>query len=258
MPSPRSWHAYVPSLLEIAIPWTWGCLLLKFWIGGQLRLLIHPNYNGLTAGAGIVLLAIAWLKLAQLLAAKRPPPNPQAHLTLLPRQWSLAILLAVALLGFLIPPRALSSSAALQRGIRDTLPLTRHEPEVFRASSDPGDRSLVEWVRTLNAYPEPDAYADEPVRVSGFVIHAPELPAAYVYLARFLVTCCAVDAYPVVLPVRLDTDRSAYPPDTWLTVDGVMAAATLPDAQGERRRAVVVAESVDVIPTPDDPYSFEE
>ncbi|ERN42826.1 putative membrane protein [Rubidibacter lacunae KORDI 51-2] len=263
------WFDLLPCL-EIAALWAWGSLFLKYWLSGQLRLLIHPNYIWLVVLTGILLLLVAWLKLSQFIARKSlarvENGNSAAEmspLSSIPQNWSVGILLVTAALGLVLPPTVLASRMALQRGVSESLPLTRTQPQSFRASIQPEERSLVDWVRTFDAYPEPDAYLGQPVRIEGFVIHVPELPEDYLLLARFLVTCCAVDAYPVALPVKIDGSRQAYPPDTWLEVIGEMSVDTLPSlavgsrAQRDRRQAIVAAHSLETIPTPDDPYNFE-
>lgn len=75
--------------------------------------------------------------------------------------------------------------------------MTRIEPESFRGANNPEDRSIVDWTRTLSVYPEPEAYAGQPVDVKGFVVHPPKLDEDLIIVARFMITCCAADAYPV-------------------------------------------------------------
>jgi uncharacterized repeat protein (TIGR03943 family) len=88
--------------------------------------------------------------------------------------------------------------------------------------------------------------------VTGFVIHPPEWSENYLMVARFVLTCCAADAYPVGIPVELTGDRAEYPPDSWITVRGEMATETL-DAQ---RRLVIQSAAVQAVPEPENPYEF--
>lgn len=248
--------------LDIFALLTWSILLIKYVITGQIKLLIHPNYIGLVLVTGVVLFLLAVAKSLYLLRSNSDRNNRSEHITLFPPGLSIFLLLTVAILGLLIPPNVLASQAALQRGVTDTLPLTRFQPQSFRTSTKPEERSLLDWVRTLNAYPEPDAYTGLKVDVKGFVIHLPELPDDYLFLARFVVTCCAVDAYPVGVPVKLEKSRANYPQDQWLEVQGTMKTATLPaisnsgESEQEKRQLVILPESIQVIPTPADPYDY--
>lgn len=259
---------------QILLPWLdilsllgWGFLLLHYWLSGQLQLLIHPNYFILVQGAGFILVIIGILKLWQWLKTLqgKSRENEQAtlqHITLFPVGVGSSLLVIAALAGFLITPAILNSQVALQRGVSESLPVTREQPQAFHASIKPEDRTLIDWVRTLNVYPEPDAYTGQKARVTGFVVHLPQFPENYFLLTRFVITCCAVDAYPVGLPVKVES-AAQYPPDTWLEVEGEMMTdilqvdgQTLQTANTGKRQLVIVANSVTEIPTPADPYSY--
>ena len=248
--------------LDVFALLAWGTLFLKYVVTGQIKLLIHPNYIGLVLATSIVFLLLAALRGLYIIRTNLNQDNRSEHITLFSPHFSSSLLLIIAILGLLIPPSILSSQAALQRGVTDTLPLTRFQPQSFRTSTKPEDRSLFDWVRTLNAYPEPDAYTGQKANVKGFIIHLPELPDNYILLARFVVTCCAVDAYPVGIPVQLEDSRVNYPQDRWLVVQGTMKTETLPvlshnsEPGKEERQLVLVAKSVEEIPTPSDPYDY--
>ncbi len=230
-----------------------GVLLTKYTVTGQLRLLIHPNYTGLVWATSIILLVLGSIKGLELIRKKKSVSYQELeHTTLIPPILSSLILIVAVVLGFLISPQVLSSQTALARGVSESSLMTRTQPEIFRTFSKPENRSLLDWVRTLNAYPEPDAYQGQLAKISGFVIHPPQLPTNYLLLSRFIITCCAVDAYPVGIPVKLSNSNKAYPSDSWLEVQGEMQ----PDNLNNRRQLVLVPKSIKTIPTPSDPYNF--
>jgi uncharacterized repeat protein (TIGR03943 family) len=257
------------SWLDVLALLAWGGLLLRYWTTGQLKLLIHPNYFWLVLVTGIVLLSLGILRSWQIWTDWRKSKNDiedrenVQHITLFPLGVASGILIATALAGYLIAPTVLASQAALQRGVTESLPITRSQPQSFRTETKPEERSIIDWIRTLNAYPEPDAYAGQKVKVTGFVVHLPHLQDNYLLISRFIITCCAVDAYPVGLPVKLETSRSDYPPDTWLEIEGEMTVETLPlneqkmnETTSEKRQLAIAAKSLKKIPTPADPYSY--
>jgi len=256
-PSNRSAVLSAVSLpwLDVAALFAWGVLFLKHWMTGKLYLLIHPNYQGLTICAGFVLLLLAvcqaWA-IVRRRAKNAAPPADAPHLALLPKRISYMLLLTTALVGLLVEPRAFASQTAIQRGVTDTLSMTRVRPQSFQPDQRPEDRSLIDWVRLLNVYPEPDAYTGQKVKVQGFVIHPPELPNQYLLISRFVITCCAADVYPVGLPVKLEQPRSAYPPDAWFEVEGTMTTETI----SNQRQLTIQAARLTEIPEPENPYYY--
>ncbi|MGA9379651.1 MAG: TIGR03943 family protein [Phormidium sp.] len=250
------------SWLDVIAIIAWGILLLKYWLTDTLGLLIHPDYFWLVIFGGFGLLIIGgckvWLLLKPYLKRKPKsgrnfiPPQSEQHITLFPPGVSSIILLTAALLGFLIAPRIFTSQIALQRGVTDTLLMTRAQPKEFKIAKRPEERTLIDWVRTLNVYPEPDAYSGQKVKVAGFVIHSPQLPDNYLLISRFIITCCAADAYPVGLPVKLTSSRSTFAPDAWLNIEGEMITETL----SGKRQLVINANSLTPIPEPKNPYDY--
>lgn len=248
---------FLPWLDVLAIS-AWGILFLKYWLTGQLYLLIHPNYIWLTIAAGVGLLGVAAIKALALLSAgwrSRSYSGSQAgeqHLTLFPPGWSNILLIVTAVLGLVIEPKAFASQTALHRGLTDSLVSTRIQHQSFTASTRPEDRTLIDWIRTLNVYPEPDAYTDQKVKVQGFVVHSPELPKNYILISRFIITCCAADVYPVGLPVKLPQSQEAYKPDSWLEIQGQMRTEKL----AGRRQLTIQSTSLKPIPEPKNPYDY--
>ncbi|MBF2079265.1 MAG: TIGR03943 family protein [Synechococcales cyanobacterium T60_A2020_003] len=248
------WSAML-DLLAIA---AWGALLLKYWLTGKMNILLHPDYHWLAVSAGIFLVVLSVLKLGQLLKILVDPKGEkrslaaQQHIALFKPGVGSAILLFVAIVGLQFTPQPFTSAVALQRGITETLSMTRSQPQAFRGTTAPEDRSIIDWVRTLNVYPEPDAYAGQPVQVDGFAVHLDGFPDHYFTISRFVITCCAADVYPVGLPVKLSGSQSIYPADQWFRVKGKMITETHNDI----RQVVIEAEDVTEIPEPENPYEY--
>ncbi len=239
-----------------------GGMLLRFRLRGELTLLIHANYLWLATLSSLVLLALGGIQLIRLLAlGSGIPLSRQSHPSLLPPRVGAGIILTAALLGWWITPRPLSSQTALNRGVEHNLSLARESPEAFQPRVDPGSRGLIDWVRTLDVFPDPSNYVDQTVNVDGFVIPAalladPDAAATpertdIFWIARFLISCCAADAYPVGLPV-IWPQATTLRADTWLAVKGTMVL----DERGGSRRLAIQATSVTPIPTPSNPYAY--
>jgi uncharacterized repeat protein (TIGR03943 family) len=228
----------------------WGALFLYYWRSGKLGLLIHPNYFALSIGAGFVLLVIASLNLLKL--TRRPSSLRPGHQPLFSPIVMSSILLGAALIGCWVTPKPFASDTAIHRGLEDANIVTRVKPQSFRVNRASEARSLVDWIRTLDVYPEPDAYAGQKVNIDGFVVHTAGLPDQYFTLTRFVITCCAADVYPVGLPVKPLRPRAEIPQDRWFRVQGQMATETL----NGKRQLVVQASTIDPIPEPQNPYVY--
>ena len=247
--------------LKKLIPWldvlaitAWGILLLRYWQSQQLYLLIHPNYFPLVVVAGFVLIIIGIAKAMELMRQRGPVQEAQ-HMNLIPPRLGSFLLIVVAIIGFTIAPRVFASDKAIQRGVAEFGQAnSRLQPQSFRSSTRPEDRSLVDWTRTLSVYPEPDAYTGQKVKVKGFVIHPPDSGREYLFLARFVLTCCAADAYPVGLPVRLKQGqtRDDFKKDDWFEVEGEMATETF----SGKRQLTIIASSMKKVSQPKNPYSY--
>jgi uncharacterized repeat protein (TIGR03943 family) len=250
---PRRFRVAWLAWLDVLAIAAWGILLVKYWLSGKINVLLHPDYMWLANSAGIFLLALSILKAVQILFRQRKtaPPAMQ-HFSLFPPGWGSAILLSVAVFGLQFSPRPFASDVAIERGVSDTLAMTRSQPQAFRASVRPEDRSLVDWVRTLTVYPEPDAYTGQAASVEGFVIRPPELPDSHFMISRFIITCCAADVYPAGLPVKLAAGQPMPAPDTWLRVEGSMITEEFND----QRNLVIQAETLTPIPEPENPYDY--
>jgi uncharacterized repeat protein (TIGR03943 family) len=260
------------AFFDIAAILAWSILLFKFCWTKEINLLLHPDYIWLAYSAGFFLLGLGIFKVLQWIgrplrylrssalrdsrsrSARRAPRPPTAeaspHFSIFPI--GSALLLGVALFGLNFTPQPFASQTALDRGVTDTLTLTRSQPQSFRTKSRPEERTLTEWVRTLNVYPEPDAYKGQKAKIEGFVIHVKDQPDNFLTLSRFVITCCAADAYPIGIPIKLEGSRSEYKPDQWLRVEGEMATQTL----NGKRQLVVAAKTLTEIPKPDAPYEY--
>jgi uncharacterized repeat protein (TIGR03943 family) len=239
------------SWLDAIAVTAWGALLLNYWLNGSLSILIHPNYFWLAAFTGFALLVIGSIKAYLLFQYPQAKSSTAGHISLLPGNWAIALLLVTAIAGLMINPRVFTSSKAIQGGVTENSAITRSQPQSFRSQVKPEQRTLVDWVRTLSAYPEPDTYSGQQAKVSGFVVNSPELGAKYMLLSRFVITCCAADVYPVSLTVKLPADQK-YKADAWLAVNGQMVTETLDG----KRQLILVAKNIKPIETPRNPYEY--
>lgn len=238
------------ELTSVIAIFAWAALLLKYQLTQEIALLVHPRFNIIVFVTTVVLFVIGLTK-AVTLRQKSTRPEVQ-HFNFLPTGWTNWILILTATLGCLTSPQPLNSSAASQQGITDGLVSTRVQIQAFRVFERSEERSMLDWAKTLMAYPEPDRYTGQRANVMGFVVRSPKLSDRYFVLTRFVIMHCALDAFPVGLNVKLPDGQPPLKADTWVEVKGRIATETLAD----QRQIVIYAESLKEVSVPKNPYEF--
>ena len=105
--------------------------------------------------------------------------------------------------------------------------------------------SIDDWSQLLVTQTDPGFYANKPVSVTGFIFDA-GLGNDTLMLSRFTVTCCAVDARPAGIPVRVENWQDLYSEDDWLHIEG----------QFQRDSGAIVLQptTVEQVEEPTNPY----
>ena len=219
-------------------------------VTGQLGLYIHPRYFGFTiAVVGFALLATV----AAYAVLPRPDHDHEHdHGTASPVRGRLraagqaiaGIGLVVALL--VLPPATLTSSTVQQRDLNASV----ETDTITLVGADPSGFALRDWATLLADPGTALAYAGRQATLSGFVTAAPDGNPDVLYLARFVVTCCTVDAQPVGVPVAVQGWADQYPVDGWLEVTGTFVTS------GDAGAVVLKPSTITPIDQPAQPYDY--
>ncbi len=134
------------------------------------------------------------------------------HVTLFPPSIGSTLMLSVALIGLLTTPRTFTSQTALERASPNPCQSPDCNRKNFAILQNPKQRSLVEWVRLLNFNPEPDTYRGQKVKVQGFVIHPPNIAEQYMWIGRFIITCCTAGRLSDRVAGKITDQVKAAPP----------------------------------------------
>ncbi|MBI3242758.1 MAG: TIGR03943 family protein [Chloroflexi bacterium] len=230
--------------------------LYKIW-SGTLYWYINQRFTALT-----LIAALGFLALAQAVLARRKQATAETHHEhdghdhhdhehpRLP-VWSLWVVALPVLLGVLLPAKPLGSAAIANRGVNTTAPLTAGAAQPARLDISPTDRTILDWIRAFNYASDPKTFEDQPADVIGFVYHDSRLQGGQFLAGRFTVNCCVADAMALGVIVQWP-DSAGLADNSWVRVRGSVQAAKIDG----RSIPLIVAESVESVPPPDQPYLY--
>jgi uncharacterized repeat protein (TIGR03943 family) len=223
----------------------------------RLGLYIHPRYFWFTVimAAVAAVLVVAAFAVAPLAEPESHEHAPDASTT---RSGSIRAALAVTIVVgaafalLVLPPATLTSATATQRSINSSGATLDRSAPAF-AGGDTSQFTVKDWAMLLRQGPDADYLADKTVDVTGFVTASPDDPENVFYVARFVVTCCAVDAQPVGVPVYLPRWAERFAVDQWVEASGVFA----PNPGSPSSEALLLTpDELAVVEQPDQPYVF--
>ena len=229
-------------------------LLEKVW-SGKILLYINQRFVLLVLIAGILLIISAQFIFQERKKngapeedgqeSNSPSVSPGSRINLM---WMVIPLL----LGVLIPPRALGTSALPNRGITLSSPFTIQNTINAQALDRPAEqRSVLDWIRAFHTQSNPQSLNAEPVDVIGFVYHDPRLNQDQFLIGRYAIACCIADATAIGITVNWP-QSDVLVNNHWVRVQGSIATGEL-DGQAV---PVINADQVIPIQEPDQPYLF--
>ncbi len=111
-----------------------------------------------------------------------------------------------------------------------------------------------EWSSVLRQTSDLSFFDDKPVTaLLGFITPDGEDPDNLFYVSRFVVTCCAVDAQPLGVPVYLPGWQSTFDEGAWVEVSGPFVSNP---SRSSTQAIVIEPDSVEAVEQPREPYLF--
>lgn len=220
---------------------------------GQLTWYINSRFVPLTI-FGIIFLAV----LAQIIfteirrSRKQDEEHGHEHEhDHAPAPVNLWFMLVPLLIGVLIPARPLDSSAFATKGFNTNSPLVSADSsaQIFETESE--ERNVFDWLKLFNYESDLEQFNGESASVIGFVYFDETLGENQFFVSRFVVSCCAADGFAIAMPVEW-SEAATLEQDSWVLVKGSIKSITLND----KVAPMIVAESVQPVPTPEQPYLF--
>jgi len=234
------WRGLALSLIGVvAIVW--------LALSGQLGLYIHPRYYEFTVVMAVIAGVVV---IAAFAVVPRAPDDEHDHgddqgehehgdhehgPASSPRRFgalwmsATAVLIAATVVALLvIPPATLTSATVDQRDLNASAALTDQgtaaDAPTDLVGSDTDAFTVKDWASLLRQGAGEEYFAGKTATLTGFVTPDSADPDNVFYIARFVVTCCAVDAQPVGVPVYLPDWQKTYGIDTWVTATGGFGA----------------------------------
>jgi uncharacterized repeat protein (TIGR03943 family) len=162
--------------------------------------------------------------------------------------WILAIPL---LIGILIPAKPLDSTAVSAKGLTTTSALISSHSSSRPFETESEQRNILDWVKLFYFEPDLTPYTGQKASVIGFVYLDNRLPKGQFFVSRFILSCCAADAYAVGMIVEPPAGLS-FEPDEWLEVKGQVDVVSF---EGHNS-PLIHAETITPVSPPDQPYLY--
>ncbi len=151
---------------------------------------------------------------------------------------------AVVAVIILFAPTTLSTQLASSRLIGSGPASTEQLSSFDTFSNDYQHFSIQDWSQLLATTTTPDDLIDKEAQVTGFYL----TDNGQDYIARFRLSCCAVDATPYTMPLAASTVPGNLIESEWYVMTGVIV-------QTEAGLALKI-ESATAIEEPDEPYLY--
>lgn len=171
------------------------------------------------------------------------------------------LVFGILLLAMFLPLGPLSPRTAL--GVSsDNKARLNFQPRELELISPSGNRidtanySLYDWVRILATETNVEKFSESQISLIGFVLpDQSKQQDSHFLISRYVITCCAVDAVPVSLPVVNRQSNSDKPllddPSTdpnWYQIEGKFVY------NEEDSRLEILVSEFKIVEPPDDPY----
>ena len=167
--------------------------------------------------------------------------------------FTLLVAALVLVAAYALPARTLSSGIASQRSsnFNNTPTQTSGSGNTLALfGTDTTRLTIADWASAFNLKTNANFYAGKKVDLVGFVFHPKGTPSDVFYISRFRMTCCAVDAQPIGVPVYSPGWREKFEEDSWVRVTGSFTETD----QDIAEPAIVTPQSIERTDQPANPY----
>ncbi len=230
-----------------------GCVA-SLWLGAtkNLNLYIHPRYITFTIVLSLIAAAIGVYSFRHRYHAEKSKKTRTINLIPI----SIGLLCLISLVGLLvIKPATLTTSTVNQRGINSGIGAgikTNDAMPLFNGGNF-RNFTIKDWASLLVQTNDQSFYNGKSVDIVGFISPDPDDSQNVFFVSRFVVTCCAVDARPIGVPIYDPGWQSRYKANEWVQAKGGFMANP---SSASQQKIVVKLDSIVIVPQPKDPYVY--
>lgn len=245
------WQGVVLSLIG---------LIATVWLSlsGQLALYIHPRYFVFTVIMAVIagVLALAAFAFAP---TTHDGHEHDEHDNEAGSRWgwlvplgSVLTTIAAVVALLILPPSTLTTATVAQRDLNGSASALTLKAPALPGKGDYSAFTVRDWASLLRSGAGQDFFADKTATVTGFISADKTDPNVF-FVTRFVVTCCAVDAQPIGVPVYHPGWQNEYKTDSWVTVTSSFHAN--PNT-ASREAIVLIPDSIKPTTQPAQPYVY--
>lgn len=248
---------YKQNLIYFFIILSFGVFSLTLYYRNQLTLYIHPRYITTSFYSAIFAIAVgvigSGLSLLNLIKNKEHNSDKKDSFDLK----SIVPMIVILLFCLLISPKSLTTATASQRNM-DVNSFNKNSDEQIKEnvfsnfSVDTEKYSIGDWISVTRSSVDLSSFRDKKAAISGFVFKPENSPEKMFLAARFVVTCCAVDARPVGIYIEKDLKETEFKQNDWIEAKGKFDIKVI-DGQNS---LVLVPDSIEKIKKPSYEYLF--
>ena len=173
----------------------------------QLGFYTHPRYHLFAVIISIVGVALFLIDIMLQFKSKQPIKGFVFNLRRVKVSSYLAIIILI--IGYTLPPKTLSPSSLAQRE-NPAIIEAESRCEIPKPTENSSTISINRWKTAMNSCKQASYFDNKDITITGFVSNdlLKNYGYDYFYIARYVISCCAVDSVPVKIVVeksRLNT-----------------------------------------------------
>lgn len=231
------------------------CIFLVFKaVNGQLTWYINSRFVPLTIIGTLFLGILAQTVFTEIRRSRKHElEHPEHHHEHdhAPSSVTLWVMLVPLLIGIFIPTSPLDSSAFSSKGFNTSAPLVSSDTSANIFETESQERDILQWLKLFTFQLDVTKFIGQEASVVGFVYFDEKLESDQFFVSRFVVSCCAADAFAIAMPVRWEKSAELKQ-DSWVVVKGTIESIEIEGV----RTPMIVASAVEATDIPDQPYIY--